>query len=165
MKIGILYYSRTGNTRKVAKTIEEKLKLEKAEVDLIEIEHEKKPGFFKAARLALAGKDIPIKNTNFNLKKYDFLITGTPTWGGRPSPYVKTYLKKSEDIKDKKGAIFITGAGDIDKNEKVFSSLKQDLDNLGMKTHDNHIILQFKKDQIINGEENIDVFLKNVMNK
>ena len=39
MKIGILYYSRTGNTRQVAKTLEEKFKEKNAEVDLIEIEH------------------------------------------------------------------------------------------------------------------------------
>ena len=35
MKIGIVYYSRTGNTRKIAQILEEKFKKEKAEVDLI----------------------------------------------------------------------------------------------------------------------------------
>ncbi len=45
MKIGLVYYSRTGNTKQVAKTLEDKLKV-KADVELIEIEHVKKPGFF-----------------------------------------------------------------------------------------------------------------------
>jgi len=37
MKIGVIYYSRTGNTKQVAKTLEQQLKEKKAEVDLIEI--------------------------------------------------------------------------------------------------------------------------------
>jgi len=163
MKVGIVYYSRTGNTKKIAKTIEEKLKNENAEVDLIEIKHEKRPGFFKAGSAAIRDKDMSIRNTDFNLEKYDFIITGTPTWGGRPSPYIKSYLKKAENIKGKKGAVFITGAGKIDSNKKVFSYIKKELDELGIKTYENHLILQFKKDKIIHGEENIEKFLKNVM--
>jgi flavodoxin len=54
MKIGIVYYSRTGNTRHVAKLLEEKLKEKKADVELVEIEHIKKPGFFKAGRVSMA---------------------------------------------------------------------------------------------------------------
>ena len=45
MKIGIVYYSRTGNTKYAAEIIEKKLKDLKKDVDSIEIEHLKKPGF------------------------------------------------------------------------------------------------------------------------
>ncbi len=43
MKVGIVYYSRTGNTREVAKIFEKKLKDQKINVDLVEVEHLKKP--------------------------------------------------------------------------------------------------------------------------
>ena len=67
MKIGIVYYTWTGNTGSVAKLLEERLKEQKADVELIEIEHEKKPGFFGAGRAALAQKKMAIKNKNFDL--------------------------------------------------------------------------------------------------
>ena len=69
MKIAIVYYSRTGNTRHVAKIIEAKLKKQNADVNLVEIEHLKKPGFFKAGKAAIAQRELPIKNSEFDLKK------------------------------------------------------------------------------------------------
>ena len=79
MKIGIIYYSRSGSTKHVAKLLEGKLKEQKADVELIEIEHEKKPSFFKAARAGMTQKELPIKNTDFDLKKYDKILVGSPT--------------------------------------------------------------------------------------
>ena len=65
MKVGIVYYSRTGNTKHAAGIIESKLKEQKTDVALVEIEHVKKPGFFKAGRSVMAEKELPIKNTDF----------------------------------------------------------------------------------------------------
>ncbi len=45
MKIGIVYYSRIGNTKHTAKIIESKLKEQKADVELVEIEHLKNQVF------------------------------------------------------------------------------------------------------------------------
>ena len=53
MKIGIIYYSRTGNTKKAAQIIKDKLRDKKIEVELFEIKHVKKPGFFKAGKAAM----------------------------------------------------------------------------------------------------------------
>ena len=79
MKIGIVYYSRSGSTKHVAKLLGEKLKEQKADVELIEIEHEKKPSFLKAGKAGLTQKELPIKNTVFDLKKYDKILVGSPT--------------------------------------------------------------------------------------
>jgi len=80
MKICIIYYSRTGNTRNAAKLLEEKLKEQKADVELIEIEAVKKPGFLKAGIAAMTQKELPITNTDVDLKKYDKILVGSPTW-------------------------------------------------------------------------------------
>ena len=45
MKVGIVYYSRTGNTKRAAEIFEEKLKEKKINVDLIEIESVKRPSY------------------------------------------------------------------------------------------------------------------------
>ena len=130
MKIGIVYYSRTGNTRQVAKILEEKFKEKNAEVDLIEIEHVKRPGFFTAGRAATKQQELPIKNTDFNMEKYDVIIAGSPTWAGRPSPFIKIFINKAENIKGKKVAIFGTGMSPIDKREKFKEIIKNNLEKV-----------------------------------
>jgi len=163
MKIGIVYYSRTGNTRKAAKLLEEKFKEEKAEVDLIEIQHVKKPGFFKAGNAAIKQKELPIKNTDFDMKKYDFIITGSPTWGGSPSPFVKSFMDKAKNIKGKKVAVFGTGMSPIDKRERFSDMIKNNLEGAGVKTTDNYLFLKMKKEKIVDGEQNIDNFVKTIL--
>jgi len=165
MRIGIVYYSRTGHTKKVAKILEEKFKEKKAEVDLIEIEHVKRPGFLKAGRSAMKQLELPIKNTDFDMKKYDFIITGSPTWGGNPSPFIKSFMNKAENVKGKKAAIFNTGMSPIDKRENLIEIIKNNLENVGMKTIDEYLALKMKKEKIVDGEANIDNFVKTILKK
>lgn len=163
MKIGIVYYSRTGNTKKAAQILEEKLKEAKAELDLIEIEHIKRPGFLTAVRSAMKQLELPIKNTDFDMKKYDFIITGSPTWGGCPSPFIKTFMSKAENIKGKNVAVFGTGISPIDSREKFKEIIENNLKSVGTKTINNFLPLRMKKGQILDGEQNIENFVKNVL--
>lgn len=77
--IGIIFYSRTGNTKAVASLLADKLREKQAAVDMIEIEAVKRPGFFSAGRAAMKQQHLPIKNTNSDLGKYDTLVVGSPT--------------------------------------------------------------------------------------
>jgi flavodoxin len=165
MKIGIIFYSRTGNTRSIAKLLENKFKEEKADAELIEIEHVKKPGFFKAGRAAMKQQEVPIKNTDFDLKKYDFIIAGTPTWAGRPSPYIKTFMNKAENVNGKKSAFFLTGATPIEDRKKATSIIRNDLENVGLKTIIDPLLLRMRKEEIIDGKQNIDGFINAVLSK
>ena len=165
MKIGIIFYSRTGNTRSIAKLLENKFKEEKADVELVEIEHAKKSSFFKAGGAAMKQQELPIKNTNFDLKKYDFIIAGTPIWAGRPSPYVKTFMNKSENVKGKRGAFFLTGVTNLEEREKATKIIKNDLEKAGLKVIDATLLLKMKKEEIIDGEQNIDDFINAVLSK
>lgn len=163
MKIGIVYYSRTGNTKKAAKILEDKFKKENAEVDLIEIEHVKRPGFFAAGRASMKQQEQAIKNTDFDLKKYDFIIAGSPTWAGNPSPFIKAFMSKVENIKGKKIAVFGTGMSPINNREKFKEIIENDLKNIGFKIDDNFLALRMKKEQITEGQQNIDNFVKNIL--
>ena len=162
MKIGIVYYSRTGNTKQVAKILEEKFK-QNAEVDLIEIEHVKKPGFFTAGKSAARQLELPIKNTDFDMGRYDFIIAGSPTWAGKPSPFITSFMKKAENIKGKKVAVFGTGMSPIDKRDQFNEIMRNDLENLGVKTVDNSLFINFRRGKIADGEQNIDNFVKTVL--
>jgi len=163
MKVGIVYYSRTGNTRNVAQLLEKKLKEKNAEVNLIEIEHVKKPGFFTAGRAAMKQEELPIKNTDFDMGKYDVILAGSPTWGGRPSPFVTIFMNKAENIKGKKVAVFGTGMSPIDKREQFNEIMRNTLQKVGTKAVDSYLALNFKRGRLVDGEQHIDNFLSHIL--
>jgi flavodoxin len=163
MKIGMVYYSRTGNTRKIAKILEEKFKEKNTQVDLIEIEHVKKPGFFTAGKASMKQLELPIKNTDFDMEQYDTILLGTPTWAGRPSPFMKVFINKAVNIKGKKLAVFGTGMSPIDKRDQFIEIMRNNLENVGIKTVDNYLFLNFSRGQLKDGEQNIDNFVKNIL--
>ena len=163
MKIGIVYYSRTGNTRQIAKTLEENFKKKNAEVELIEIEHAKKPGFFTAGKASSKQLELPIKNTDFDMGKYDVVIAGSPTWAGKPSPFIKSFINKAVNIKGKKVAVFGTGMSPINKREQFIEIIRNNLKNAGIKSADNFLAINFKRGKITDGEQNIDDFVKNIL--
>jgi flavodoxin len=164
MKIGLMYYSRTGNTKQVAKTLEEKLKEKNAEVDLIEIEHIKRPGFLTAGKAATKQLELPIKNTDFDMGKYDVILAGSPTWNKRPSPFIITFINKAENMKGKKIAIFSTGMSPINTRDQFKEIIKNNLEKAGLKTFDSFLALQFTRGKLVDGEQNIDNFVKTVLN-
>ena len=151
--------------KKIAYMLEEKIKKEKAEVDLIEIEHVKRPGFFKAGRASIKQQELPIKNTDFDMGKYDIIIAGSPTWAGRPSPFITYFINKAENIKGKKVAVFGTRMSPIDKREQFIEIMINNLENTGIKKLDNFLAINFKRGKIVDGEQNIDNFVKTVIKK
>ncbi|MEA3458022.1 MAG: flavodoxin family protein [Candidatus Thermoplasmatota archaeon] len=164
MKICIIYYSRTGNTRNAAKLLEEKLKERKADVELVEIEAVKKPGFLKAGRAAMTQKELPIKNTDVDLKKYDKILVGSPTWAGRPAPHIRSFFNIADNYKGKRAGVFSTCSGSIEKPQ-TGKDIKNYLGEIGLNVIDEILSLQMKKEEIKDGEQNIDVFIKTIMSK
>jgi len=165
MRIGIIYYSRTGNTKKAAEILKNKLEKNKDNVDLIEVKHTKKPGFFKAGRAAMTQKELPIKNTDFDLKEYDTILVGSPTWAGKPAPFLRTFFNKAENIKGKKASVFITGSGSAENNSKNSKYLKDYLDSIGLKTKSTTLQLQMKKGDIKSDKKEVDEFVSKITKK
>lgn len=164
MKICIIYYSRTENTRNVAKLLEGKLKERKADVELIEIEAVKKPGFLKAGRAAMTQKELPITNTDVDLKKYDKILVGSPTWAGRPTPHIRSFFNIADNYKGKEAGVFFTCSGSIEKSQ-TGKDIKNYLGEIGLNVIDEILSLQMKKEEIKDGEKNIDGFIKTIMSK
>jgi flavodoxin len=72
-------------------------------------------------------------------------------------------MNKAENIKGKKVAVFGTGMSPIDKRERFNEIIKNNLESAGIKTIDNYLLLQMKKEKIVDGEQNIDDFVKTVL--
>lgn len=163
--IGIVYYSRTGNTKAIATLLADKLRQKHADVDVIEIEAMKRPGFFTAGRAAMKQQQLPIKNSNVDLGKYESVIVGSPTWGGCATPFIRTFFSSAQNIKGKKTFLFVTGGGKPDSQGKPRQMMQQTLGNLGMAVSDSFLGVQMGKGTIKDGKEDIDAFVQSVLTK
>ncbi len=111
----VVFYSRTGNTKKIANEIAKNLK-----ADICEIESDKYKsffGFFKAGKDAILKKKTRIK-VDKNPSDYNLIIIGTPNWGAKMASPVRTFI---DGKKFKKSAYFCTQGGSW--GEKVLDEL------------------------------------------
>jgi flavodoxin len=112
MKTAIIYYSYSGNTRKLSGHLCEYLK-QRGEVDLVELKaQDESDNFFRQGRRALLHKRAKIEPINFDLGGYDLICFGTPLWAFAPAPAMNTCLDGAENIQDKEIVLFTTyGSG------------------------------------------------------
>jgi len=115
MKILLVYYSRTGRTKKIAETIQSALNCETERVQDLK-NREGIIGWFSAGREAARKSTTKIKNFQYNPSDYDVIIIGSPTWNGHVSVPIRTYIQQhQEDFMHV--ALFSTG--DVDKWDAI----------------------------------------------
>ena len=128
-KILVVYYSRTGNTRKVGKMISKILKADSEEI----IDKKNRSGILG---WIFGGRDAMMKKgTEIEYKKdpskYNLVVIGTPIWVATVTPAIRTYL---ESNKIKKVAFFCTYGGSSGKSFDEMKKLsKKPLATLGIK--------------------------------
>lgn len=112
MKSIIVYYSFSGNTRKLAEVLGEYLR-QKGEVEFIELKAlDESDKFFGQAVRAFRHKKAEIELVGLDLSKYDLICLGTPVWAFGPAPAMNTYLDRCFGVKDKEVVLFTTyGSG------------------------------------------------------
>ncbi|RDU22526.1 flavodoxin family protein [Anaerosacchariphilus polymeriproducens] len=99
MKVGIIVYSKTGNTLSVAERLKEKLIKKGCSVNLEQIETvNENPSESKNFEL----KNIP------NIKDYDILFFGAPVWAFSLSGVMNAYLSQIPSLMGKKAGVFVT---------------------------------------------------------
>ena len=121
MKTLVVYYSRTGFTKKVGEEIANQLKADSEEI----IDLKKRSG---AVGWIISGKDAmqkklaKIKPVKKDPEKYDRIIIGTPIWGSNMAPAIRTYLTDNKSD-GKKINFFCTAGGS--GMEKAFMEMKK----------------------------------------
>ena len=109
MKILVVFYSRTGNTRRVAEEI-----INSLDCDIEEIIDTKNRsgmlGYIRSGRDANSRKLTVLKDIINDPSKFDLLIIGTPIWGGHVSTPVRTYIHQNQ-ANFKSVAFFCTAGG------------------------------------------------------
>jgi flavodoxin len=106
MKTLVVFYSQSGNTRRVAQIIAQQLT-----ADLEELVDRRARrgifGFLRSGRDAFRGRTTEIEPLRRQPSEYDLIVVGTPVWAARPAPAVRTFLQ-SHDLGGKKVALFCT---------------------------------------------------------
>ena len=152
MKTLVIYYSRTGNTRKLGQMLANKLK---ADIDEI---HDKKKrsgiwNWIMAGRDGLLKRKTSIEyNHGHEPKDYDMIVIGSPNWAGHIVPAVRTFMKdKSSVLKKKKLAFFCTSGSN---EAKVF----EDMEELSKQAL--HLVVNQK--ELDKCKKRVEEFVKNI---
>jgi len=117
MKAAVIYYSKTGNTKKVAEKTMELLRSKSKEVDkdvepeCIPIERSEELSYQKDVEGAKKEKRAEIEPVKNDLKDLDLLFLGTPVWCGKPATPLNTYMGECEGINGSKIICFVTHGG------------------------------------------------------
>lgn len=102
MKIGIIVYSQTGNTKSVALKVQEKLLAAGHTVNMEEI---KVTGDYNPGT-----KDIPFKTPVPDAGQYDALVIAAPVQAFSLCAVMKGYLAQCTSLQNKKAALLTTQA-------------------------------------------------------
>ncbi|MFC1742108.1 flavodoxin family protein [Nanoarchaeota archaeon] len=122
MKALVVYYSRTGTTRKAGKAIASELKCDVYEITS-PVKRGGPIGYMKCGREGMRKMLTKIDAVKNDPAEYDIIVIGTPVWAWNMSSPVRTYLRDNKD-KFKKVAFFCTMGGQGD--DKTFASMKEE---------------------------------------
>lgn len=96
MKALVVYYSRTGTTKKIADKISELLGSEIEEI--VDTKKREGPfGFMIAVKDGGQRKMTTIQEPEKDPSEYDLIIIGTPIWAGAMTPAIRTYITNKKD--------------------------------------------------------------------
>jgi flavodoxin len=97
MKCLLVFYSRTGRTKKIAELISTEMKCEYEEI----LDTKKRKGFIigfiNSGFAATREKLTIIKTIQKDPKLYDTVILGTPIWNKRMTPAIRTYITENKN--------------------------------------------------------------------
>ncbi len=135
MKTLVIFYSRTGTTKKVGEALAIKLGADMEEIkDTVNRSGAK--GYLLSGRDAMRKMLTKLESQNKNASDYDLVVIGTPIWAWSMSTPIRTYITEHKnDFKNV--AFFCTMGGSGD--EGTFSEMteiigKKPISTLALKT-------------------------------
>lgn len=109
MRTAIIYYSRTGTTRKIADALAAKLEADIGEIQCPRYGHGP-IRYLLAGYNSVKGNLPSIKDPPIDPSGYDLVLIGTPVWTSHPSLPVRAYLAAKPPLPAKIG-LFVTHGG------------------------------------------------------
>ncbi len=135
----VVYYSRSGTTRKVARQIAELLQ---ADVEEIADTKDRKglTGWLGSARDALLRRSADIEPAENDPADYDMVLIGTPVWGGTVSSPVRAYLEQQAGRLPEVAFFLTTGGSGVQRTFEKMAELagQKPVAALGLRARDVH---------------------------
>jgi flavodoxin len=121
MKALVAFYSFSGNTKKIAFAIKDILAKRGVEADTLELKPKIESAvFIQQAAQSFFSKEVELHGENIlDLNGYDYIFLGTPVWAFAPAPALRSFIKRSAVLKDKKTSIFVTYGSGLGKERCV----------------------------------------------
>ena len=120
-KVLVVYYSRTGTTRKVAEAVARKL-----DCDLEELVDTKKRsgalGLIGAGADAHRKKLTVLGELECDPAAYELVVVGTPVWAGTMTPAIRTYLTEHKEGLPQVAFFLTTGGSGV---ERTFEDMRE----------------------------------------
>ena len=148
-KILVVYFSYTGNTRKIANLIKDKLSCDILELKpVIPYNADYQTVVDEEQRMEGANHMPEIQNINVDLDSYNTVVIGTPVWWYRESPIIRTFLNKY-DLSDKNIYLFATNAGWLGKTfielEKMCKGNVVSMQNIVFESYSDKLVTNEKE--------------------
>lgn len=126
IKILVVYYSLTGNTKFIASQISNELNADIEEVKPIkDLDPNSGSKYFWGGMKATMKSKPDLEELVYNPSEYDLIIIGTPVWAWTLSPAIRAYCKKF-DFGNKLIALFTSSSGN---GIKAMSRFKEFMKN------------------------------------
>ena len=146
MKSIIIYYSFSGNTKKIAAALSQHLQT-KGEVEVIELKAlDESDKFLSQASRAFRRKRAKIAPAKYDLSGYDLVCFGTPVWAFGPACAMNTYLDICSGITGKQQIILFTTYGSGTGNERCLNYMQDILAKKGAGSFKRFSLQQLKVD-------------------
>ena len=116
----VVYYSYTGNTELVGKTLAEALKANTLKIEDVKVPT-RDEAYGAGKEAAQQGKAWPIKPFNTDFSAYERIFVGCPVWFNMPTPQFNAFVDQV-NFAGKQVVVFVTlGGGNPDKALKTMT--------------------------------------------
>ncbi len=130
MKTLIVYYSFTGNTKKIAEEIAKKIDGDLAEIILTDSYSGTDEQINKQTEDEVKNKLTPeILPLKVSLDSYEIIVIGTPVWWLDIPPAIRSFLTKY-DLKGKHLKVFITHGGNPGETQNSICTLCPEIETI-----------------------------------
>lgn len=154
----IIYFSYTGNTKKIANIIKDKLNCDILELKpIIPYSTDYQTVVDEEQNLEGSEHLREYQNINIDLSKYNTIIIGTPVWWYRECPVIRTFLKEN-DLSNKTIIPFATNAGWLGK---TFKEIEKMCPNSKI-TNEMNIVFKSYSDELVTSLNEIEEWIDKI---
>ncbi|MDD5618505.1 MAG: NAD(P)H-dependent oxidoreductase [Candidatus Omnitrophota bacterium] len=120
MKVAIISYSFSGNTKRACLFLMKKIKEKNIDASVFDLKPAKEEkAFLMQCKSAFYKHKVKIQSPLFDLSTYDFAIFASPVWAFTFAPALRVYIESIKDLTDKKCGCFLTYGSGLGKNKAL----------------------------------------------